>query len=220
MAQRPPAQAPSLARDPVPPVPRHSLRGFTIVIFGALILAIVIKTFLIQAFYIPSTSMTPTLEPGDRILVCRVCLHVRDLQRGDVLVFSDPAPGSGPGRGIVGGIVHWLAESAGVAQPGDPDFIKRVGALPGETWEIRSGVLLVNGQMIERPFLNTEADTRSFGPQMVPDGTLLMLGDDPLGSGDSRFPPDEGGLGYVPVDKVIGGAFAIVWPVSRTGWIR
>ena len=216
MAERPPP----VARDSVPLAPRHRLRGMAIVIGGALILAIVVKTFLIQAFFIPSISMTPTLEPGDRVLVCRICLHLQDIHRDDVLVFSDPSPAPAPGRGIAGAFVHWLGESIGVAHPADPDFIKRVGALPGETWEIRSGVLFVNGQMIERPFLNAGVDTRSFGPQTVPDGMLLMLGDDPLGSGDSRFPPAEGGLGYVTIDRVIGKAFVIVWPASRVGWIR
>ena len=83
--------------------------------------------------------MVPTLRRGDRILVCRVCMHISDIDRGDILVFSDPNPEPGDDRGVVGGFFHWLGEGIGVAQPEDEDFIKRVGALPGQTWEIRAG---------------------------------------------------------------------------------
>jgi signal peptidase I len=199
---------------------RGSWRELPILVVSALVLAIVIKSFLIQAFFIPSPSMEPTLKPGDRILVCRVCLHFQPIHRGDVLVFSDPHPPAGSGRGVVGGFLHWLGQGVGVAQPENPDYIKRVGALPGETWEIRSGVLYINGRKIDRPFLSPNRDARSFGPQTVPSGMLLMLGDNPLESGDSRLTPAQGGLGYVPIDKVIGKAFAIVWPPSRMGWIH
>jgi signal peptidase I len=234
VAQRPPEPAePEPAPTPQEPEPdlhdsssagsqrkRKGWREVPILIGSALVLAILIKSFLIQAFFIPSQSMEPTLQPGDRILVCRICLHVGSIHRGDVLVFSDPHPPPGSGRGVVGGFLHWLAQGVGVAQPENPDYIKRVGALPGQTWEIRRGVLYIDGRRVARPFLSPNRDTRNFGPQTVPSGMLLMLGDNPLESGDSRFPPSEGGLGYVPIGKVIGKAFAIVWPPSRMGWIH
>lgn len=201
------------------PRTRSGWREFPLLVLSALLLAILIKTFLIQAFYIPSPSMEPTLVRGDRILVCRVCLHLQDIHRGDVLVFSDPHPPPGPGRGLIGGLIHWLGAGIGVAKPGDEDFIKRVGALPGQTWEIRTGVLYVDGRRIDRPYLSPHIDARSFGPQTVPPGMLFMLGDNPLESGDSRFPPGEG-LGYVPISTVIGKAFVRIWPPSRMGWIR
>ena len=230
MAQRPPESAPP---EPAPstdgPVPeqdppapekeRKTWRELPILLVSALVLAILIKSFFIQAFFIPSPSMEPTLQVGDRILVCRVCLHLQDIHRGDVLVFSDPHP-TGSGRGVIGGFFHWLAQGVGVAQPENPDFVKRVGALPGETWEIHGGTLFIDGKAIDRPYLSPDVDRRSFGPQTVPDGMLLMLGDNPLDSGDSRFPPTEGGLGYVPLDTVIGKAFVRVWPPSRMGWIH
>ena len=146
-------------------------------------------------------------------------MHVSDIERGDVLVFSDPTPDAGSERGLIGGVLHWLGEGIGVAQPEDEDFIKRVGALPGQTWEIRSGELFVDGEAIDEPYLNTPNDSRSFGPQTVPGDMLLMLGDNRLASGDSRFSPNEGGLGYVPVDTVIGKAFVIMWPPSRAGGV-
>jgi signal peptidase I len=217
VAERPPgvteaADAPSRSRGP--------FREFLVLAVSALVLAIFIKTFLIQAFFIPSPSMIPTLRQGDRILVCRVCLHVSEIERGDILVFSDPTPDPGDDRGVVAGVVHWLGEGIGVAQPEDEDFIKRVGALSGQAWEIRAGQLYVDGEAVDEPYLAAPKDTRSFGPETVPDGMLLMLGDNRLRSGDSRFTPEEGGLGYVPVDDVIGKAFVIIWPPSRIGGLR
>jgi signal peptidase I len=213
-----PSETDEAPAEPSPPR-RSPWRELPVLLLVAVVLAVLIKSFLVQAFFIPSQSMEPTLLPGDRILVCRVCLHVQDLHRGDVLVFSDPHP-TGPGRGVIGGFFHWLEQGVGVAQPENPDYVKRVAALPGETWEIRQGTLYVNGQRIDRPYLSPNIDTRSFGPQTVPDGMLFMLGDNPLESGDSRFPPNEGGLGYVPIDTVIGKAFVRVWPPSRMGWIH
>jgi signal peptidase I len=215
----PPAPSPPADEPAAVPRPRSTGREISVLLVVAVVLAVLIKSFLVQAFVIPSPSMEPALRPGDRILVCRVCLHLQDIHRGDVLVFSDPHP-TGPGRGLVDGFLHWLGQGIGVAQPENPDYVKRVAALPGETWEIREGVLYVNGQEVDRPYLSPDVDTRSFGPQTVPDGMLFMLGDNPLESGDSRFPPNEGGLGYVPVDTVIGKAFVRVWPPSRIGLIH
>lgn len=195
-----------------------TLRELVPLVLSALLLAIVIKSFLIQAFFIPSGSMEPTLRPGDRILVCRVCKLFSDVTYGDVIVFSDPAPAPHEDRGIVGGFVHWLGEGIGVARPEDDDFIKRVVALEGDTWEMRRGLLFVNGARVTEPYVADEQDRRDFGPETVPDGMLFVLGDNRLHSGDSRFPP-PGGLGYIPEEKVIGEAFVIAWPFDRIGGI-
>jgi len=195
-----------------------ALRELVPLVLSALVLAIVIKSFLIQAFFIPSASMEPTLRPGDRILVCRVCKVFSDPTYGDVVVFSDPHPAPHEDRGIVGGFAHWLGEGIGIARPADDDFIKRVIALGGDTWELRRGVLFVNGARVREPYLAPERDSRDFGPETVPKGMLFVLGDNRMHSGDSRFPP-PGGLGYVPEDKVIGEAFVIAWPLGRIGGI-
>jgi signal peptidase I len=195
------------------------LREFGLLTLSALVIAILIKTLLVQAFYIPSASMEPTLMPGDRILVNRLAYRFGHIERGDIIVFGDPTP-TAEHRGLLGGIVHWLGEGIGVVRPANDDFIKRVIALPGETWEIRDGVTYVNGERLDEPYLNqAEPDTRSFGPQTVPDGMLFVMGDNRLHSGDSRFPP-PGGLGYIPIDKVIGQAFVIIYPPSRMGWLH
>jgi signal peptidase I len=196
----------------------ETLRELVPLVLSALLLAILIKSFLIQAFFIPSGSMEPTLQPGDRILVCRICNVFSDVTYGDVVVFSDPAPAPHEARGIVGGFVHWLGEGIGVARPEDDDFIKRVVALAGDTWEMRRGVLYVNGERIREPYVAAERDRRDFGPETVPDGMLFVLGDNRLHSGDSRFPP-PGGLGYIPEEKVIGEAVVIAWPAGRIGGI-
>ena len=195
-----------------------ALRELVPLILSALVLAVLIKSFLIQAFFIPSVSMEPTLEPGDRILVCRICKVFSDVTYGDVIVFSDPHPGPHEDRGIAGGFLHWLGEGIGVARPEDDDFIKRVVAMEGDTWEMRRGVMFVNGTRVREPFVAAEGDSRDFGPETVPDGMLFVLGDNRLHSGDSRFPP-PGGLGYIPEEKVIGEAFVIAWPFGRIGAI-
>jgi signal peptidase I len=198
---------------------RSAWLDLPVLLLIALLIAVVIKSFLIQAFFIPSPSMEPLLQQGDRILVCRVCLRLSDINRGDVLVFSDPHPRPGADRGLVGGFLHWLGEGVGVARPQDEDFIKRVAALPGQTWEIRAGQLYVDGEAVDEPYLKQPTDTASYGPETVPDGMLFVLGDNRLESGDSRFQPPQG-LGYVPIDKVIGKAFVKIWPPSRIGRIR
>jgi len=191
-------------------------RELPILIVVALAIAIVVKTFLVQAFYIPSESMEPTLQRGDRVLVCRFCYRLSDIERGDVIVFADPDPAPHD-RGPISSALRWLAEGVGVAQPEDEDFIKRVAGLPGDVLELRRGQLYVNGEPIDEPYLASEEDTRSYGPVTVPDGMLFVLGDNRLVSGDSRLEPEEGGVGLVPVDRVIGRAFVIVWPPGRWG---
>jgi signal peptidase I len=213
---------------PEPEAPAEDVRSFLRELPGlvllALLLAILIKTFLVQAFYIPSESMVPTLHVGDRVLVNRLAYRFGDIERFDVIVFSDPHPTPGEDRGVIGGFLHWLGEGTGVAKPAQEDFIKRVIALPGETWEIRDGAVFVNGVELEEPYLVGPADQRNFGPETVPAGSLFVLGDNRLHSCDSRFSPDDAGvchgLGYVPVDNVIGQAFVIIWPPGDMGWLH
>jgi signal peptidase I len=201
------------------PRERESLRELAVLAAIALLIAILIKAFLIQAFYIPSPSMMPTLQRGDRILVCRICTRVFGIHHGDVIVFASPHPTDNHSRGELGGVWHWIVQAVGVAQPDNPDYVKRVIGLPGDAIELRSGQLFRNGEAVAEPYLNPPTDTRPYGPVTVPDGMLLVLGDNRTDSGDSRFQPPVG-LGWVPENVVIGTAFVRVWPLSRWGVVR
>ena len=111
------ADGPAGTTDPVEPDRKPAWRELPLLVLTAVVLAVIIKSFLVQAFFIPSPSMVPTLRRGDRILVCRVCMHISDIDRGDILVFSDPDPEPGDDRGVIGGFFHWLGEGIGVAHP-------------------------------------------------------------------------------------------------------
>jgi len=181
-------------------------------ILMAFVLALLIKTLLVQAFFIPSGSMEPTLMPGDRVIVVKVPYYFHDPQRGDVIVFEDPDPSKQPDRGLVGGFFHWLVQGLGAAPPDNEDFIKRVIGLPGETVWAKGGNVYVDGKKIDDPYAQMTDD---FPKTKVPDGTLFVMGDNRGNSLDSRF-----GLGYVPLDQVIGKADLVIWPPSRAGGIN
>jgi signal peptidase I len=193
--------------------PRRRRRDVVLIVAGALLVALLIKSFLVQVAVVPSGSMAPALAPGDRILVCRVCTTIGGIQRGDVVVFHDP--GRVP-NGPFGAAWQWLVEGIGVGPSSHRDIVKRVIGLPGDVVEIRDGTVYVDGVPLDEPYLAPEPDTRPFGPVRVPEGALFVLGDDRLASGDSRFPPPAG-VGMVPEDDVIGEVAFRVWPPSRVG---
>jgi signal peptidase I len=195
--------------------PFSFLKELPALIIIAFVLALLIKSFLIQAFFIPSESMEPTLKPGDRVLVNKVVYHLHPPRRGDVIVFQNPNPGEEPDRGVIGGFFHWITEGLGISAPEDEDFIKRVIGLPGDTVEERpNGDIYVNGHKLDEPYLKGQRDLRPQGLPVwhVPPGELFVLGDNRANSNDSRF-----GLGYIPIDRVVGRAFIIIWPPSRFG---
>lgn len=187
------------------------LRELPLLLAVAFLLALLIKTFLVQAFYIPSESMEPTLNVGDRVLVNKVVYRLHPVRRGDIIVFSDPHPPAQARRNPVSAFLRWLTQGLGVSTSPDKDFIKRVIGLPGETIEIRRGVVIIDGRPLSEPYLTASArDIPDYGPVTVPTDRLFVMGDNRTNSNDSRFQ-----LGMIPLDKVIGRAFVTIWPPSR-----
>ncbi|MBQ1060084.1 MULTISPECIES: signal peptidase I [Micromonospora] len=193
----------------------------------AFCLAVLIRTFLLQAFFIPSGSMEDTLLVGDRVLVNKVVYDVRDPVRGEVVVFrgtdrwvAQEAPA--PPTNFAGQVSRTLGDLVGVSRPGEKDFIKRVIGVPGDKiWCCDDGRVVVNGvpldeqayvsedSPLELPPNPKECRSRQFTEVVVPPGQIFVMGDHRLVSQDARC------QGPVPIENVIGRAFMIVWPSQR-----
>ena len=165
----------------------RSLVEWVLVVGGALVIALVIKTFLLQAFYIPSSSMVSTLNIGDRVLVNKLSYDLHDVHRGDIIVFERP-------------------ESE--ADSPISDLIKRVVGLPGDTVEGQNGQVLIDGEPLAEPYLDEGVTTGDFDPVEVPEGHYFMMGDNRGDSRDSRF------FGPIAEDTIVGRAFFRVWPLG------
>jgi signal peptidase I len=179
-------------------------------ILMAFALALLIKSTLLQAFWIPTGSMEPTLIPGDRVIVAKVPYYFHDPERGDIIVFEEPDPAKEPDRGVWGALTHWLGQGLGFTPPDHPDYIKRVIGEPGDVVSARGGRVYVNGVRISESYVDQR--TARFPETKVPEGKLFVMGDNRSNSLDSRF-----GLGFVPIDRVIGKAVWIIWPVDNIG---
>jgi signal peptidase I len=194
---------------------RSFFRELPVLLVVAFVLAVVIKTFVVQAFYIPSPSMEPTLQSGDRVLVNRNAYRFHPPRRGDIIVFSDPHPAAAGHQSWPSAAWHWITQGFGVSGGRDKDFIKRVIGLPGETVELHHGIVYIDGQPLKNePYLNAIKDLRDWGPHRILPDHVFVLGDNRTDSGDSRY-----GLGDIPYDKVIGRAFILVWPPGRFHWL-
>jgi signal peptidase I len=203
---------------------RSFLFELPVILVVALILSLLIKTFLMQAFFIPSASMEQTLMIGDRVFVNKLATHFGEIERGDVVVFKDPGnwldegetteSGNAVQRGLHDALVFvGLAPSA----EGD-DLIKRVIGVGGDRVVCcdADGRMTVNGVPLEETYLfpgdvPSEIDFNV----TVPKGSIWVMGDHRSVSADSRFHQEEPGHGFVPLDNVIGRAFVVVWPLDR-----
>jgi len=189
---------------------RSFWRELPILIIVALAVAVVIKTFLVQAFFIPSASMRDTLLEGDRVMVNKLAYRFGEPERGDVIVFDSPLVPHDGGESVVGSIVRNVGEALGISTP-DTALIKRVIAVGGETIEIRGDTLYVDGVALDEPYLREGSRMDAFGPLTIPDGEVFVMGDNRNQSEDSRR------FGTIPVGDIIGRAFIRVWPPSRWG---
>ena len=175
-----------------------------ILVVISLVVALVVRAFLIQAFYIPSESMSPTLKTNDRVLVNKLAYRFSDVERGDIVVFHAPP---------------------GAATNGVKDLIKRVVGLPGDTIEGRDGIVYINGRPLDEPYLRPEVRSTTFGPKTVPESgscdtenpengdgpCFFMMGDNRQGSRDSTK------FGPIGEDAIVGRAFVKIWPLSDLG---
>ena len=176
---------------------KRSSIEWTLVIVGAVAVALAIKITSIQAFYIPSKSMVPTLEVGDRVLVNKWSYRVHDVNRGDIVVFERPE-----------------GETSNIK-----DLIKRVIALPNETVTIADNHVMIDGKVLDEPYLPAGTLTQSVGtypcppsdPSRIPEGDVWFMGDNRTDSKDSRY------FGPVPESKIVGRAFFRLWPLDRLG---
>jgi signal peptidase I len=196
-----------------------------VLVLIAIVLALLIKTFLVQAFYIPSESMQNTLQVKDRVLVNKLVYNFREPHRGEVVVFNgvewqQEVPVTQPGSGLQRGL-RSFSSAVGLGPPDEKDFIKRVIGLPGDTVQCCSadGRVTVNGHALTEPYIfdNTPESQRAFGPVKVPAGRLWVMGDHRGVSADSRSHITDQWHGTIPIDHVVGRAFVIVWPLGRAG---
>lgn len=211
------------ARPPEPVQHTSFWRELPLLLVVALGLAFLVKTFVVQAFYIPSGSMQQTLEIGDRVLVNKLVYKTRDIQRGDVVVFNGvdsftPEVQIAPPSGPIASTVDWLGRTFGFAPPDERDFVKRVIGVGGDrvTCCDVEGRITVNGVPLDESSYLYPGNAPSDVPfdVVVPPGKLWVMGDHRAASSDSRAHLGDPGGGFVPVDRVIGRAFVVVWPYA------
>jgi signal peptidase I len=209
-----------------PKKPRSFWKELPILIGIALVLALLIKTFLVQAFSIPSDSMQNTLQRGDRVLVDKLTPWFgSEPERGEVVVFHDPGNGlagePAPNPNALQKVLSWIGLMPSAEEK---DLIKRVIGVGGDTVECKNtGPLLVNGHALNEPYVypgNTPCSQDDSGGQFkvkVPKGFIWVMGDHRQNSRDSRYNQGDKYHGMVPVDKVVGRAIVKAWPVNRWG---
>lgn len=204
-----------------PPPPKKSSLSFfkelPVLILIAFGLALLIKTFLIQAFYIPSESMVPTLLVKDRVLVNKLVYRFREPRRGEVIVFI--AEHDTERKSFWRKVSDFLFEGLGVSVPKEKDFIKRVIGLPGETIRVRQGAVTITREgssfTLEEPYVAEQRDVSDFGPFKVPKDTYFVMGDNRPNSADSRTR-----LGPIKRSDIVGKAFVRIWPLNRAAILR
>ena len=202
-------------------------RDLIIIVVIAFLASYALKTFLIRSFYIPSGSMKDTLQVNDRILVNQLVPTVQDVERGDIIVFTDPGgwlhpqampePSSG---------VRKILEQVGlVAEVTDEYVVKRVIGVGGDRVVCcdANGLVTINDVPIREPYvLLPEGATnvsRDGFDVTVPEGSFWVMGDNRYASQDSRYNQDQPGKGFVREDEVVGRAFLLNWPFDRFGFI-
>ncbi len=204
------------------------LRELPIIVVSALIVSIVVKTFLLHFFYIPTGSMENTLQIGDRIAVNKFGALFSEVKRGEVVVFGDPDNWLGEAQQSsdskpIALIKSGLITVGVLPDPAKQYLIKRVIGVGGDnvTCCDAEGKLQVNGVSINEPYIYSgdKPSETKFNVD-VPEGFLWVMGDHRAASADSRYQPDSANEGMVPLSKVVGRATFIVWPIKNIAIIE
>ena len=189
------------------------VREMAVLVVTALVIAVVIKTFVAQAFYIPSGSMLPQLQINDRVVVSKVSYRLHEPRRGDIVVFDAPGDEEDETSPLAERAFRSVIQSVGLSPPSTDEYIKRVVALPGARVEGHRGKVLVDGLELIEPYLPPGVSTGDFPAVVVPPETVWVMGDNRSNSSDSRI------FGPVPRSTVVGRAFARVWPLDHTSFL-
>lgn len=188
-----------------------------LLVIVAAVVAVLVKSFVAQAFFIPSASMEPQLTAGDRVVVSRLAYDLHDPNRGDIVVFDDPLDAQLPDDGSSGFSVRRYArdalEAVGAVRPDETELIKRVIGLPGETVEGHDGAVYIDGRILVEPYLAPDTAITDFDPVEIPAGHVFVMGDNRTNSKDSRV------FGPVPESSIVGRALARIWPPGRIAFL-
>ena len=202
------------------------LREFPILVIVALAVSLVIKTFLVQFFYIPSGSMENTLQINDRVAVNKVPFLSQSIHRGDVVVFRDPAnwlpePYAQSQNSIIEKVKEGFVLVGILPNPAKQYLVKRVIGVAGDNIVAKGGVITINGKTTSEPYIfaGNKPSEMDFNVT-VPSGKVWVMGDHRGASADSRYHQDDVNNGFVPVSKITGRAFAVIWPVKNFGIIE
>jgi len=203
------------------------LREFPILVIVALAVSLLIKTLLVQFFFIPSGSMENTLQIQDRVAVNKLPFISKNISRGDVVVFRDPSnwlpePYVGDENKIVSKVKEGLVLVGVLPNPAKQYLVKRVLGVAGD--EVicctKSGKLTINGKVAVEPYIfaGNKPSELKFNVT-VPEGKIWVMGDHRSASADSRYHQDDMNNGFVPVSRITGRAYAIIWPIKNIGII-
>jgi len=203
------------------------LRELPILVIVALAVSLVIKTFFVQFFYIPSGSMENTLQIQDRVAVNKIPFISKKISRGDVVVFRDPdnwlpEPFTADENKVVTKIKEGLVIVGVLPNPAKQFLVKRVIGVAGDTIVCctKDGSIKINNELVDEPYIfkGNKPSEMKFNVT-VPKGKIWVMGDHRSASADSRYHQEDVNNGFVPVSKVTGRAYAIIWPLKNIGII-
>jgi signal peptidase I len=201
------------------------LREFPILVIVALAVSLVIKSFLVQFFYIPSGSMENTLQINDRVAVNKIPFISKSIDRGDVVVFRDPSnwlpePYADNQNKVIAKIKEGLVLVGVLPNPAKQYLVKRVIGVAGDNVVGKDGIVTINGKETDEPYIfaGNKPSELDFNVT-VPEGKIWVMGDHRGASADSRYHQDDVNNGFVPESKVTGRVVGIIWPIKSIGTV-